>query len=97
MRRSKSTRVKREAKKSTANFYFASSNAMPNMSASSAVILTRYWVISGRIRPFLYTRICPHFHLSMPLVLAPATIIYVGNLLSFSLRQRLTFSYPTIA
>jgi len=35
---------------STVSPYFASSNAMPNISASSAVILTRYWVISGRIR-----------------------------------------------
>ena len=31
--------------------YFTSSNSMPNISASSAVILTKYCVISGRIRP----------------------------------------------
>src|SRR5947209_2275508 len=33
--------------------YFPSSNAMPKMSASSSVILTREWVISGRISLFM--------------------------------------------
>ncbi len=36
---------------STVISYFPSCNSMPNISASSAVILSRYWVISGRIRP----------------------------------------------
>ena len=35
---------------STVSPYFPSSNAMPKMSASSAVVLTRQWVISSRIR-----------------------------------------------
>jgi hypothetical protein len=51
--------------------YFPSCNAMPNISASSAVIFTRYWVISGRIRPFRYSP----SPLITPLVLAPAIII----------------------
>jgi hypothetical protein len=75
--------------------YFPSCNSMPNMSASSTVILMRYWVISGRIRPFQYSSTCPHHHLSIPLVLAPATIICGADFLSFALRLRLTFSYPT--
>ena len=49
--------------------YFTSSDAMPNMSASSRVILITYWVISGRIRPFSYSSSCPHHHVSIPLVL----------------------------
>jgi hypothetical protein len=64
-------RASREAgceKWSTVNPYFPSDNSMPNMSASSAVILSRYWVISGRIRPNAYSRSCPHFHLQHRLI-----------------------------
>ena len=43
--------------------YFPSCNSMPNISASSAVIFTRFWVISGRIRPNVYASSCPHIHL----------------------------------
>jgi hypothetical protein len=54
--------------------YSPSSNVIPNISASSAVILSRECVISGRIRPFLYSCPCPHPHLSILLVMAPAII-----------------------
>jgi hypothetical protein len=54
---------------STVISYFLSCSSMPNMSASSAVILIRYCVISGRIRPNVYSSSCPHFHLTTQLLM----------------------------
>ena len=87
---------KQQKRKSMVNPYCPSSNAMPNMSASSSVILTRYWVISGRIRPSSYSSSCPHFHLSIQLVVAPAIIIRWGDFVAFALRLSLTFLCLTI-
>ncbi len=51
---------------------------MPNISASSSVILIRYCVISGRIRPFRCSSSCLHSYPSTPMVVAPAIAICWG-------------------